>query len=517
MAKAKRTSFTYLAAAIVAALLVTVALIGGGANYAHAADTVNSINVLNELKKDSNFNADDYPYVADDYSISVIQIAESEAEYLYVYTYQPCQRTKYLIATDINMSLEESTETTKFYTLTLASSNGVFCKYRVDGVEVSKLPIRYYNITSIYRAWDKELDSGTGNNNTKDKKAFPVRNLYKVTTENGVKKYTRSPTYVVNILNPYVDFLYYMQSHTLPGGWVINGEYSGGVDSHYIAFSTDWDIDRLLSATVHYEYYSAQRYAKTFWGFDCGGDVTYGHRYDSYAYPTYKDGVEVGRQDVWGNVIHKYTWDKIQTVGEFISTEKLTEETKSNLVGKQWVLRFCETARTQENKNILGYEKIEVGWTVVDRVAVLRLEFETDGTVYDLGAVCDMQSGDGYAGNVEKIEKKSVWDEIKEFFKNLWQKVKGIAWWKWLLMGLAAIVVIALIVPIAIFGVKAVFSFIWWLIQQLFKGLWWLISLPFRAIAKAINKRQEAAAEKAKSKNKAVTKRKPKKSAGKKK
>lgn len=34
--------------------------------------------VLEDLQKDENFNAEDYPIVADDYSLQVITIAESE-------------------------------------------------------------------------------------------------------------------------------------------------------------------------------------------------------------------------------------------------------------------------------------------------------------------------------------------------------------------------------------------------------------------------------------------------------
>ena len=103
----------------------------------------------------------------------------------------------------------------------------------------------------------------------------------------------------------------------------------------------------------------------------------------------------------WGSK-HKYTWNRIQTVTDFIASERLTAETEANLKGLQWVLRFTETERTQKKTSILGYDRYETHWTIVDRVAVLRLEFETDGVVYNLGAVSDAVSGDGYPGNTDK-------------------------------------------------------------------------------------------------------------------
>ena len=48
--------------------------------------------VMDDLAKDEYFNADDYPAVANDYSIRIIQIAESSDAELFVYTYQPSVR-----------------------------------------------------------------------------------------------------------------------------------------------------------------------------------------------------------------------------------------------------------------------------------------------------------------------------------------------------------------------------------------------------------------------------------------
>ena len=42
------------------------------------------------------------------------------------------------------MSLSESVDGTQLYGLTLINSDGVFCKYKVNGVTVSSDVVRYY-------------------------------------------------------------------------------------------------------------------------------------------------------------------------------------------------------------------------------------------------------------------------------------------------------------------------------------------------------------------------------------
>lgn len=461
--------------------------------YAAAYDGTSA---LYDLRKDETFDIGFYPPNSKDYSIKVIQIAESESGYLYLYTYQPCQNTKNLMATDVNMSLSESADGTKLYDLVLANSSGVFCKYLVKDIKVQDTGTRYYNITSVYRAWDKDIDGEPDNNNTVDKKAFAVRNIYKVTTENGVKTYTRNPTYVVNIIDPYVDYLLYLETASLPTlpvrPWLPSSANGAYVDSHYVAFSTDWEIDKLLSATVHYEYYTADGTYSTFLGFDCGGDVVYGKRYDGYAYPTYTDKVEI-EGGLQFTPKHRYTWDRIQTVAEFIATEEnLTDETKSNLAGKQWVLRFLETERTQKDIEVLGYKKYQGHWTIVDRVAVLRLEFETDGVVYNLGTVSDMQSGDSFSGNHEQYQPNDFWTWLANLMHVPRWAAQVIFW---CVIGVIALAILSPILslvfpPVGQF-LKHVVSGLFTVLKYLFIGLWWIICLPFRGIALLVQKIKE--------------------------
>lgn len=110
-------------------LLLIITVVSGWLKLPAYAETYVNTDVLEDLKKDEKFDAKDYPARMGDYSISVIQIAESTAGELFLYTYQPSQRTKYLEATQINMSLNQTADGTRLYELKLINVNGVFCKY----------------------------------------------------------------------------------------------------------------------------------------------------------------------------------------------------------------------------------------------------------------------------------------------------------------------------------------------------------------------------------------------------
>lgn len=50
-----------------------------------SADVISYTNVLDDLKKDENFDINDYPTNFSDYSLNVIQIAEGSSGELFVY------------------------------------------------------------------------------------------------------------------------------------------------------------------------------------------------------------------------------------------------------------------------------------------------------------------------------------------------------------------------------------------------------------------------------------------------
>ncbi|MDE6966013.1 MAG: hypothetical protein K2O94_03430 [Clostridiales bacterium] len=453
---------------VLALLLLAVMLVGGRCISFAFADTPQFTSALTDLQKDSNFNAADYPDKAKDYSIQVIQIAESTDKKLFVYTYQPSQATTYIVATEINMSLSESVDGTQLYGLTLLSSDGVFCKYIVNDITVSDETVRYYNITCIYRDWLKNIDKPMDNDNTKNSVSFDVGRLYKVYFENDTLLYFCKDTETIEILNPFVDYLEYSNGFKFFPDWC---------RSHYIAFSTDRDIDYLLEADVSY----IRRDASRSTGIGLDGKTHYKNKRDEIAK---LNGEQKGGNSADGWFAKKYEWERIQPVKDFIDQENLKEETKTSLDGAKWVLRFVET----EIWLTSGYGTTTTFWTDISEVSVLRLKFVKDGIVYNLGAVSDKVTGDDRPGNTNTNELASLW----EWFSRL----TGIPEWLWKLLLVGIVLVICLPVLSLIFPVigqvlsiflKALLKAVVWL----FKGLWWLICLPFKGIAALVGKIRE--------------------------
>lgn len=461
----KRQSAKSVYVAVLALFLFVAALFGGWQALPAFAEETGYTNVLVDLQKDELFNIADYPENATNYSIQVIQIAESTAGELFVYTYQPSQNTKSFTATEINMSLSESADGTKLYSLMLLNTSGVFGKYLVNDIAVSNDFIRYYNITSIYRPWDKDIDKETGNDNTKNAVAYEVGTLFRAKTENNEVLYASKKTDIIRILNPYVDYLEYSNGFKFCPDWC---------HSHYVAFSTDKQIDALLEADVSYVSRDASRST----GLGLSGDTTY--KNEQSITKTVK-GTEKGGNAADGFRAKKYEWERIQSVSDFISSEDLKDETKKNLEGAQWVLRFVETTITV----VSGYGSTTRFWTDISNVTVLRLKFITDGKVYNLGAVSDKVTGDDEPGNNNTNEFAGFWEWLN--------RLTGVPKWVWIVI--IVILVLAILLPILsiffpIVGqilavvIKAIGKvFVW-----VFKGVLWLICLPFKGIAALVRK-----------------------------
>ena len=422
-------------------------------------DTYNYINYtspIDDLKKDTSFNIEDYPENSEDYSVNVIQIAESERGYLYIYTYQPYLKLKNLPATDINMSLTESAENNKLYSLTLINTSGVFAKYLVNNVQIDFGGTRYYNISSIYRDWDKDFDGETGTDNIAIKKSFSVAKLYKVTTENRQSNYFLSPTYVVQIKDLYSDYLIYEDSASCPvplPSLGLSFLKFRMIDSHYIAFNTDIEIEKLKAVTVIYNCRSGKSECNALFLSPIGTEKTYGTEQTRYAYPTYLDKVE-NKGNIWGTN-YKYSWDRIQTAKEFVETENLSDETKQIVSQRQWVIRFLETERTLNNNNVVIYNQFITTFTDVNKVNVIYLEYETGGKTYKVGTVSDVVSDDDKPGNPLSQKTnffKYVWDCIVKLFTGKANVIEAI------------VAIIAILFCVIVLAV--VIKFIRWIIKN---------------------------------------------------
>ena len=358
--------------------------------------------VLYDLEKSENFNISDYPARQGDYSLNVITLAESEDNELFVYVYQPSGESKALRASSINISLGTGDDLSyKNYKLRFIDSEDVFYKYAVEGLTVSFSPERYYAVSSIFRPFDGEIDKQAEDGNKITEVVYEVAKQYCFTTKDGAPYVEVVDIQTIEVTDKFVGFVRYSDGFKL---------YVGACDSHFVAFDTDKPMDKLLEADV---YYTSQSYSYSFITF-VGESHTFGEKQDNYAYLTYTDRVEHNGGGLFAGT---YTWDRIETVDEFIAenegwqnvysgaiidvnvANKITEEGKVALQGKKWVLRFAETSYSLNS----GYGSVTSFSTLVGDVTILRLKFETDGVVYNLGVVDNKQTGSDKPINSETI------------------------------------------------------------------------------------------------------------------
>lgn len=448
---------------IVMLVICAIALMGAfiPSSVAYAAGTAYS-DVLDDLHADESFSEENYPVVADDYSLKVIQVAESVDNELFVYVYQPSGFVKPLKASSINISLvpRENISDVKNYKLSLLNSDGVFFKYLVEGLTVGTATTRYYTIPSIFRPYDETIDEGADHGNEITEVVYEVAKEYCFSTINGEPFCRVLDIETIEITDKFVGFVRYSN------GFELN-EWRTSCDSHFVAFNTDRDIDRLLEADVYYTSQSYEWNRRTDW---MNPKETFGEKEDNYAYLTYEQKVDHTGDGWWAPT---YTWNRIETVENFIANEdieqtvytgalinvsvanKITDEGKAALEGKQWILRFSETEYGTEN-GALG--TMYQSSTIVGDVTILRLKFETDGVTYNLGVIDNKQSGDPD----NPINEEEVKAEPSDIMKLIM-----------LIIGIVFIVVLLVIIaPVLPYVIKFVI---------------WLICLPFRAIAKLID------------------------------
>ncbi len=442
---------------IIAFLLGLIVVFVGGGGIASADNNSGYSNAIDDLQKDKNFNAWDYPAVPTDYKLEVIQIAESKAGELFIYVYQPSGAVADLRATCVNMALSEDVNGTDFYNLKYVNSSGVFYKYIVEGVKVSSASERFYNITSILREWNEDYD-GFHSDNTQimKEKAFPVGQLWQVTSDiYGKIIYKMERTDIVIIERD--DMIIGMRR-------VKNGSTLGSIkytDLHYIAFNCDHRIDELLEADVSF---TTQYYYK---------DITGEKVNDPEPQKAMLKGGVMHKNKPFGAFGQSYEWEEIQPVSEFIINGNLSETDKSKLSKFSWVLNFCGTEYGGSNTltsvglllspatAILGTISLlsdNSYGTVVSDVSILRLKFQTARKVYNLGVVSNKQSGSIFPAN----------------------KDGGLEWWEILLIVIAVVVVLSLALKILslfvpFFGV-------------LLQGLLFIITSPFQLIIWIVKK-----------------------------
>ena len=442
-----------LSAIALTVVLVLTAVFGGGfaAPAAYAAEGTAYSNVLDDLQKDGAFDMGDYPEKDGDYNLYVEQIAEGTGGELFLYVYQPYTGSEYdLTATSVNISTGINDNLYyQNYPLTLLNSSGVFHKYLVEGFELKADVVRYYDISAIYRTFYADIDEGLGEGDTGtvDGYAISVARLWTACTLNGEVSYSRTDTTVVTIRpeQKYVGYVRYLDGYQ-PGFWWVTG-YDN--DRWYVAFNSDFEIGDLYEADVMYSY-RTYKTTYTWWGSQ--SQTEYGEAVENYVVTLSQDRiVENQLTGIWGQ---QHEWREIESVETFIGSNDLTDETKEILSDKQWVLSFAATEYVRDGSGTeVTYSR---SGTEVYNVSILRLKFETDGKVYNLGVVDSIVTPDPEAPPDNNPDEPDLgnWGE--------WN------WLKYVLVAIGAIILILLLSPILPLIVQAVFR---------------IISLPFKGIA----------------------------------
>lgn len=455
----------YAVILLIAIFFIFIFQTGGGAVYRTAvsarADTSNFSSVLADLQKDGNFKLSDYPENPKDYSIQVIQIAESESGNLFLYTYQPCQNTRNLTATKINMSLSETADDTGIYGLEQVSTWSVFCKYEVNGVKVSSAAMRCYNITSIYRDFIKDIDKETGNGNITNGKAYDVGQCWKVTTQGETLTYEMLKVETVEIINPFTSYVRRKknQSH--------NYYFQ---DNYYVAFRTNRNIEELLSATVEYriqDYFYKENNVLGFGDTAFWDKATFSNERRTKK-DVYCDEVNELNQDGFNlfgifDLNKKFSWKRIQSSEDFVNNAGASASDNEQIKKLQWVLMFDETSvyRYESGGLIARYE--ETG-QIIDEVTILRLEFVENGITYNLGAVSDTVSKDHDFN--DKNDGSSNNDKKQGFFAYIWNCLVKLFTGK---AGVLETIVAVLTLVVVVIAVVLAVKFSKWVYSSLFK------------------------------------------------
>ncbi len=430
--------------------------------------------VLEDLAQDENFNAEDYPVIANDYSLQVITIAESSDKELFVYVYQPCSNFRKLVASYITISNAfHNADYIKLYKLTLLNYEGVFYKYIVNGFSISEDDTRYYDIIDILRPYDSEIDADSGTNNIITNVTYKVAKQFTIGIQDGKNMISVTGTDIVEITDKYVGFVRYKDNNA--PSWI----NKDSCDNHFVAFSTDKDIDRLFEADVYYTHQSYHYHYELLNVYTTYGEIDDDGDADNYSYLNYteKHSYTGSSGLVWGK--NTYDWQEISSGKNFITDEirdivyensifnskvetKLTDEGKANIQNKDWVLCFAQTDYDYDEHYTSAGALINEYKTIIGDVKILRLKFETDSVTYNLGVVDNMQSGDQIPDNETNI----TWS-LSELFKILMT----------ILLLILIVIVLGPVLP-------TIISIVLWVIKTALKVVLWIISLPFKIFGK---------------------------------
>lgn len=421
-------------------------------------DSYNSYSsVMEDLQKDKDFNANNYVSNENDYTLDVIQIAESSTGELFVYVYQPSGSFRNLVATSINISktIYENLHYVN-YTLTLLNSYSVFYKYKVDNFEILGDLVRYYEISSIMREYIEGVDKKLNNDNTISEIGIEVAKRFTASTSDNNVSYTNTGVEVVTITDKFNTTLRYSD-----GYWLAVWDKT---DRHVVAFSTDWQIDKLFEVdmsfvTKDYTITNVAILPFDIWNIQVA--KTYSNEQTHNITITSSQKTSNNANGVFG---YKHEWNRIESASDFLNNNSdLSDKTIDNVKNKDWVLSFYETEWKKYD-----HMAVPTSWGVeVSDVVILRLKFETEGVVYNLGVVDSKQTASSLLGNIQTMDK----------YKEMIQVV---------LMLVLLVLVVVVVSPFLPSVIKILLS----IVKFVFKIILWVVTAPIKLIGKVFKKRE---------------------------
>lgn len=453
--------------------------------------------VLSDLEKSLAFSEEDFPDKPNDYSLSLITIAESEDRELYLYVYQPSHNTVDLICERVSISLGFSANGSDlnpdFYELELVSTYSVFDKYLVKGLQTENESVRYYNIVALYRAFNANLgDEEIAGGNT-DYVYSAVGEQWAVSLKNGSLYYEKAYFKVLEIEPVFTGYVYYDKGFQFTN-WF---GFSARCDAYFIAFNItgiiengvkhDIKVKHIYDADIEWKY-RAQR----------DGEVSRPMQPIEKS-TTYPEGEEFKKGETTltdkqtatyegaGLFSKSFTWDRISTSEHFISQfedqgGELYGTTAEDIKKAQFVFSFAEYERTEGKiDGIYGsYNKWE-DYTVVENVVIFRIHFlDVHDNEYDLGVVSNVTTPgkDPSGGNDNEPSIENFIDKMKELARDL-------------AMILMACIALAVIFYFLLPFFPAIGNAILLIIGKIGKALSFILLLPFKLIGKLFNKKNK--------------------------
>lgn len=456
-------------------ILIVLALVLCSSTYASTSEYTD---VFDDLRVDETFKAENYPNMSlehyksinedadqtnDQPFMEVITVSESSSKELYIYVYQPTHMELDIEATAISMSIGYSKDGQDLkpepYNLKLVSTYSVFDKYVVLDYEVSEDVYRYYNIVTLYRNYDANIDDiASGSETDGYEIGMSVGQQWCAYYENDSIVYEMGTFNTLEIEISYTGNFEFASGLTL-GNFVGSFQYG---HSWFVAFNCDeYAIKHIYDADLSYK----KRSVNETWALGVGTNYEYGEFSDDIIVTLKHTDVASYQGD--GLRAKKYTWNRISSALKFIENAEsqdinITDECKKQLMKSQWVFAFTET----ELSSIQGDGFYQNFYSDIEDVTILRIHFmDVNDDVYNLGVVSDRVNPDNIAdGNGSGLDL--------DFFNQSFEKI----------MMLIAIIVLLILLSY----ITPVLN----LLGIVFKAIWYVLTLPFKLIGKLFKRRK---------------------------